>query len=71
MTGDVVHVRLRDQDVVPGLHHLLQAVDQTGGTAWQPTDSSRVRRGGGDLQPGLVRLTVLLAELGGQVDHPD
>ena len=68
LTGDVVHIRLRDQDVGPALHDLLQAAHQARGTAWQTTEAPRLRRG--DLQPRLVLLAVLLAELGSEVDHP-
>ena len=32
-TGDVLHVRLRQQDVVASLENLLQALSQTGGAA--------------------------------------
>ena len=70
LAGDVVDVRLGDEDVVAGLHDLVQAVDQTGGAARQATDSSSLVVGG-DLQSGLVLLTVRGRELGGQVDQPD
>ena len=70
LAGDVVDVRLGDEDVVAGLHDLVQAVDQTGGPTRQATDSSSLVVGG-DLQPGPVLLTVLGTELGGQVDQPD